>query len=85
MLQQKNQWRVRYSRRIRLVDAVVVLWAVTGAFGVRLGCSDAGVGRARDGEHLIFSLVLVFGDAMLEYWGSREPTILSSGTDEYNA
>lgn len=84
MLQQRNDWRASYSRRLRLIDAGVVVWALTGAFGVRFGFSNNGDGQVRDGEYLILALLLAAcWFAMLEYWGSREPRILGSGAEEY--
>ena len=41
-LHEGNSWRGKYSTRLRLVDAGVVIWAVAGAFGVRFGFSDIG-------------------------------------------
>lgn len=78
------EWRQRYSRRLRLVDTAVVIWAVTGAFGVRFGFSDLSNGDVRDAEYLWLSVCLVVSWwLMLEFWGSREAKVLGSGTEEY--
>lgn len=83
-LQRANAWRGRYTRRLRLVDAGIIVWALAGAFGVRFGFSDLGQGEIRDGEYLLLSASLAFGWwLMLEYWGSREAMVLGSGTEEY--
>lgn len=73
-----------YARRLRLVDAGVVIWAVTGAFAVRFGFSDIGTGTIRDVDYLILSVVLAIAWwIMLELWGSREGNVLGSGSEEY--
>ncbi|WP_306876636.1 sugar transferase [Paenarthrobacter nicotinovorans] len=77
-------WRRRYQRRIRLVDAGVVIWAVAGAFGVRFGFADLTQGDIHDVDYAVLSIVLVVSWwIMLELWGSREPKIFGSGSDEY--
>ncbi|WP_308424480.1 hypothetical protein [Paenarthrobacter histidinolovorans] len=78
------QWRRRYARRLRFVDAAVVAWAVVGAFGVRFGFSDLNAQDVKDGDYIVFSAVLaVAWWLMLEVWGSREAKILGSGSEEY--
>lgn len=77
-------WRRRYSSRIRLIDAGVVIWAVAGAFGIRFGIPDIDSNRVPDSEYVLLSIALVVGWwIMLEFWGSREARVLGSGSDEY--
>ncbi|MDQ0663219.1 exopolysaccharide biosynthesis polyprenyl glycosylphosphotransferase [Arthrobacter ulcerisalmonis] len=77
-------WRRQYARRLKLVDAAVVVWAVVGAFGVRFGFSDAERGPVRDLDYVILSVALaVSWWWMLELWGSRGSRILGSGLEEF--
>lgn len=81
---QQSNWRVTYARRLRIVDAGVVIWAVAGAFGVRFGFSDIGTGTIRDADYLVLSAALALAWwIMLELWGSREANVLGSGSEEY--
>ncbi|MFC8038918.1 sugar transferase [Paenarthrobacter sp. NPDC057355] len=78
------QWRGKYARRLRFVDAAVIAWAVIGAFGVRFGFSDISTQDVRDADYIVLSAVLaVAWWLMLEIWGSREAKILGSGSEEY--
>ena len=78
------EWRRRYARRLRFVDAAVITWAVVGAFGVRFGFSDLSAQDVRDTDYIVLSAVLaVSWWLMLEIWGSREAKILGSGSEEY--
>lgn len=80
----RDSWRRRYARRLRILDVGIVIWAVAGAFGVRFGFSDINTGTATDIDYALLSVVLVIAwSLMLEFWGSREPRILGSGTEEY--
>ncbi len=84
VLRDKVSWRRTFSRRLRLIDAGVVAWAVTGAFGVRFGFDDIGSSEFLDDQYIALSLILaVAWWLMLELWGTRESVILGSGTDEY--
>lgn len=79
-----KKWRSQYSRRLRVIDAGVVTWAVAGAFGVRFGFSSLDKDKGGDLDYLLLSGALtVAWWFMLEFWGSREYTILGSGSDEY--
>lgn len=83
-LEQWNEWRRRYGRRLQLIDGGVVAWAAAGAFGVRFGFSDLSNGEVRDGEYLLFAAILgVVWWIMLGLWGSREAMVLGSGSEEY--
>jgi FlaA1/EpsC-like NDP-sugar epimerase len=81
---EQTRWRAKYARRLRIIDAGVVLWAVAGAFGVRFGFADIGSGSVRDADYMVLSAFLaVSWWVMLEAWGSRESKILGSGSEEY--
>lgn len=81
----KSDWRKRHSKVLQLVDAGVVLWAMSGALILRFGTPSedqlfAVDGRPYVGMTLLLSLVWW---AMLGLWGSRDTTILGYGTEEY--
>lgn len=81
---EQTRWRVKYARRLRVIDAGVVLWAVAGAFGVRFGFKDIGSGSVRDADYLVLSAFLAASWwVMLGAWGSRESKVLGSGSEEY--
>lgn len=81
---ERTNWRRKYAKRLRIIDAGVVVWAVTGAFGVRFGFADIGSGSVRDADYLVLSMFLAVGWwLMLEIWGSRESMVLGSGSEEY--
>ncbi|WP_461857291.1 sugar transferase [Arthrobacter sp. C152] len=62
----------------------MVIWAVAGAFGIRFGFSDISDSHAKDTDYVILSVALVASWwLMLELWGSRDPRVLGSGTEEY--
>lgn len=80
----KPNWRITYARRLRVIDAGVVLWAVAGAFAVRFGFSDINNGAVREADYPIFACVLAIAWwLMLAFWGTRSATILGSGSEEY--
>lgn len=77
-------WRRRYVYRLRIVDAFVVCWAVAGAYFIRFGVPSSPSSESEDRAYLILAIVLVIlWWAMLGIWGSREPKVLGSGTEEY--
>ncbi|MFC8522010.1 sugar transferase [Pseudarthrobacter sp. NPDC057230] len=77
-------WRAKYSRRLAVVDAFVIVWAVTGAYGIRFGFSDLDQSKTSDLDYVLLSATLVVAWwLMLHFWGSREPKVLGSGADEY--
>ena len=78
------EWSRTYSKRLQLIDAFVVIWAVAGAYGVRFGFSDAPPGGPQDSEYILLSCVLAISWwLMLGYWGTRETKILGAGSEEY--
>lgn len=83
-MKQGVHWRARYARRLKVVDAFAVAWAVTGAFAVRFGFSDLGRGETRDVDYVILTCALAIAWwLMLDFWGSREHKVLGSGSEEY--
>ncbi|WP_431229544.1 sugar transferase [Paenarthrobacter nicotinovorans] len=83
-MRQSTEWRGRYARRLRILDGLVILWAVAGAFIIRFGFFDISSSNHRDLDYLILSAALVISWwVMLEFWGSRETKILGAGSEEY--
>lgn len=77
-------WRRRSSRRLRIVDAFVVTWAVMGAFLIRFGLDPGFSSVSEDAPYVWFSVVLAAAWwLMLGAWNSRQSRILGSGPDEY--
>lgn len=77
-------WRRRSSRRLRIVDAFVVTWAVVGAFLIRFGLDPEFNSVGQDVPYVWFSVVLATAWwLMLGAWNSRQSRILGSGPDEY--
>jgi exopolysaccharide biosynthesis polyprenyl glycosylphosphotransferase len=79
-----TDWTQRYARRLAVVDAAVVLWATVGALIIRFGVPETERLSARDQPYVTLSLVLAAGWwAVLSLRGSREPTVLGHGAEEY--
>lgn len=77
-------WRRRYTTRLRFIDMAIVIWAVTGAFGIRFGFSSVESDHVRQVDYVALSIALVAAWwAMLELWGSRDARVLGSGSEEY--
>jgi exopolysaccharide biosynthesis polyprenyl glycosylphosphotransferase len=77
-------WAQRYGHRLAVVDAAVVLWATVGALIVRFGVPETDRLSVSGQPYVAVSLVLAAGWwAMLSLRGSREPTVLGHGTEEY--
>ncbi|MFJ5693887.1 sugar transferase [Arthrobacter sp. NPDC093125] len=75
-------WRTRYSRRLAIIDAAVVSWAVAGAYIVRFGFEP--VGTSEDATYIWLSFILAMAWwLMLGAWSSRETRILGAGAEEY--
>lgn len=82
--QEADPWRRRYKRRLQIVDASLVAWALAGAYVVRFGLADLPEGPGQEGAYLALSVVLAtVWWAMLGLWGSRDATILGAGSEEY--
>ncbi|WP_349034874.1 sugar transferase [Pseudarthrobacter sp. SORGH_AS 212] len=79
-----RDWRQRTSRRLRVVDAFVIIWAISGAYIVRFGFGPGSVVEGQDFSYLGLSAALVIAWwLMLGAWNSRQSRILGSGADEY--
>jgi exopolysaccharide biosynthesis polyprenyl glycosylphosphotransferase len=77
-------WRMRTSRLLGVVDAFVVVWAVTGAYIVRFGVEPGFVASGQEFAYAWVSVALATGWwLMLGGWNSRQSRILGAGPDEY--
>lgn len=77
-------WRRRSARRLRIVDAFVIVWAIAGAFLIRFGIDPDSGTSSQDLSYLWLSAVLAtVWWLMLGAWNSRQTRILGSGHDEY--
>ncbi|WP_211879774.1 sugar transferase [Pseudarthrobacter albicanus] len=77
-------WRASISRRLRIVDAFVVTWAVTGAYIIRFGAEPGFLVAGQETSYAWISATLVITWwFMLGAWDSRESRILGAGPDEY--
>lgn len=77
-------WRTRFSRRLGIVDAFVVTWAVVGAFIVRFGVEPNFVVSGQEFSYAWLSICLAIAWwFMLGAWNSRHSRILGAGADEY--
>lgn len=79
-----SDWRIRTSRRLGVVDAFVVVWAVAGAYVVRFGLEPSFVVSGYEVTYVWLSIALaVSWWVMLGAWNSRQSRVLGSGPDEY--
>lgn len=77
-------WRVRTSRRLRVVDAFVILWAVLGAYLVRFGFNSSAEVPVYEAPYGWLSVALaVVWWLMLGAWSSRKSHLLGAGIEEY--
>lgn len=81
----KNPWAEQYVRRLLVTDAMVVLWATTGALLLRFGTlsGETWVSGSTQTYVLISMVLSVVWWLMLSLFGSRDPWILGHGTEEY--
>ncbi|TLM84540.1 sugar transferase [Pseudarthrobacter sp. NamE2] len=83
-MSENADWRRRSARRLRIVDAFVIIWAVVGAFIIRFGTDTGSSTSGQDVPYVWLSVVLAAAWwVMLEAWNSRQSRILGSGPDEY--
>lgn len=76
-------WRLRTARRLRVVDAFVVIWAVVGAYVLRFGFEDPAT-SGHDAAYIVLSVCLIATWwMMLGAWNSRQSRVLGAGADEY--
>lgn len=79
-----TDWRVRTSRTLQVVDAFVIIWAVTGAYVARFGLEAAPLEGAHEATYVWLSAAIaVVWWLMLGAWNSRQSRILGAGPDEY--
>jgi exopolysaccharide biosynthesis polyprenyl glycosylphosphotransferase len=77
-------WRARTSRRLRVVDAFVIVWAITGAYIVRFGFEPDLIVHGQELSYVWLSVGLAISWwLMLGAWNTRQSRILGSGADEY--
>lgn len=77
-------WRVQSSRRLAIVDAFVVVWAVLGAFIVRFGPDPHVVLAGQEFTYAWVSIAVATAWwLMLGAWNSRQSRVLGAGPDEY--
>lgn len=77
-------WRRRSSRLLQIVDAFVVIWAVSGAYIIRFGLEPDFVVAGQELTYAWLSVALaVVWWFMLGAWNSRQTRVLGSGPDEY--
>lgn len=77
-------WRVRTARRLGVVDAFVVIWAVSGAYVVRFGFDSAPWVSGHEGIYAWLSVAIATSWwLMLGAWNSRQSRVLGAGADEY--
>ncbi|MFJ5954508.1 sugar transferase [Paenarthrobacter sp. NPDC092416] len=79
-----KDWQVRASRRLRVVDAFVIAWAVVGAYVIRFGFDPDFVITGQEANYVWMSVAIaVVWWFMLGAWNSRQSRILGAGPDEY--
>lgn len=77
-------WRLKYARRLAVVDAAVIVWAVAGAYLVRFGIAPGSISSPQDETYGFLSVALsIVWWLMMTAWNTRETRILGSGNDEY--
>ncbi|ACL40910.1 exopolysaccharide biosynthesis polyprenyl glycosylphosphotransferase [Pseudarthrobacter chlorophenolicus A6] len=80
----KDDWRGRTSRLLGTVDALVIAWAVVGAYIVRFGVEPGFVVEGQEISYVWLSALLgATWWLMLGAWSSRQSRILGAGPDEY--
>lgn len=80
-----DSWQERLIRRVRTLDAAIVLCSVAGAQIIRFGFSTTVEIQGRwDTSYWIFSSFLIVAWWLfLEFYKSRDIRVLGSGPDEY--
>ncbi|WP_432393348.1 sugar transferase [Pseudarthrobacter sp. L19] len=77
-------WRSKASRTLRLLDASVVGWAVTGAYFLRFGVDPDLLTPPQQPVYLWWSIALAVAWWLaLGAWNSRHSRILGAGPEEY--
>lgn len=84
MAEERRGWRSRYALKLGILDGFVVTWAVLGAYVVRFQLADQAQSSVEDNDYLVLATALaIIWWSMLQLWGSREPMVLGSGSEEY--
>lgn len=79
-----TDWRAKASRTLRVLDASVIGWAVTGAYVVRFGLEPDFLAPPQQFNYFWLSIVLaVAWWLMLGAWNSRQSRVLGAGPEEY--
>lgn len=78
-------WRKKHVRILGFADAIVILWAMTGALILRFGTADGLSPDSWDAESyaVITAFLSVTWWILLGLSGSRDTTVLGYGTEEY--
>lgn len=80
---ESDGWRVRYARQLRVIDALVVVWATVGALILRVGIDTGPLGRETN-TYVALTVALALGWwIMLALWGTRDAKVLGFGPEEY--
>lgn len=75
---------MRASRTLRVADAFVIAWAISGAYILRFGFETETVVAGQEFSYFWLSLGLgIVWWLMLGAWSSRQSRILGAGADEY--
>ncbi|WP_422758691.1 sugar transferase [Paenarthrobacter sp. C1] len=83
-LSREKNWQALTSRRLRVVDAFVIVWAVVGAYVIRFGAEPEFVISGQEPNYAWLSVGLaVVWWFMLGAWNSRQSRVLGAGPDEY--
>ncbi|MDI2035758.1 sugar transferase [Paenarthrobacter nitroguajacolicus] len=79
-----RDWQLQVSRRLRITDAFVIVWAVIGAYVIRFGFEPDFVISGQEPNYFLVSIALALvWWFMLGAWNSRQSRILGAGPDEY--
>lgn len=84
LLSRDKAWQIQASRRLRVADAFVIIWAVVGAYVIRFGVEPDFMISGQEPNYVWVSIALaVVWWFMLGAWNSRQSRILGAGPDEY--
>ncbi len=79
----RTSWMVRYPHRLAIIDALVILWATSGALLIRFGLVEtAGVAPIATYAWITAAISIMWW-VMLTAWDTRNPRVLGSGPEEY--
>ncbi|MDK1360183.1 sugar transferase [Arthrobacter sp. zg-Y1219] len=79
-----DDWRRKYTRKLAVVDAIVILWAMAGALIVRFAAPSGAAVFEQNNRYLVLTAILAASWWLsLGLMGSRDTTVLGHGADEY--